>query len=265
MLINTKETLPFFCVRLLVVKSSSISGCLWISWCYTPFLLLRLPRLITLSSRRGRWQRLEWSAMPNRVFEIPAVPQSVLHVLVVRALGVEVLVQCPYSSTGCDVSSSGRWPGGVHLLAGPLLPAFVLFLVRVPSRCGRYGLCASNEVLSLLVRGDVDVRLPEQLFRGGRCFLKYGPNKGRVVGSSIEVFDHSRLSDLGDTVPHCLKPFEERTKSFIILWPNGFEVPRLCRFIREGLEVHDKPVTEISPVIDAVLRQMPEPLQCVLP
>jgi hypothetical protein len=35
MLINTKETLPnFFSVRLLVVKSSSISGCLWILGCY---------------------------------------------------------------------------------------------------------------------------------------------------------------------------------------------------------------------------------------
>jgi hypothetical protein len=37
MLIITKETLPNFIllsVRLLVVKSSSISGCLWISGCY---------------------------------------------------------------------------------------------------------------------------------------------------------------------------------------------------------------------------------------
>jgi hypothetical protein len=37
MLIITKEALPNFIllsVRLLVVKSSSISGCLWISGCY---------------------------------------------------------------------------------------------------------------------------------------------------------------------------------------------------------------------------------------
>jgi hypothetical protein len=54
-------------------------------------------------------------------------------------------------------------------------------------------------------------------------------------------------------------------KSFIILSPDGFEIPRLCRFIGEGLEVRDKPMTEISPIIDAVLRQMSEPLQCVLP
>jgi hypothetical protein len=46
---------------------------------------------------------------------------------------------------------------------------------------------------------------------------------------------------------------------------NGFEILRLCRFIGEGLEVRDKPVTKISPIVDAVLRQMPEPLQCVVP
>jgi hypothetical protein len=39
----------------------------------SPFLLLRLPRLIRLSLRRGRWQRLEWSAMPDDVLEILAV------------------------------------------------------------------------------------------------------------------------------------------------------------------------------------------------
>jgi hypothetical protein len=31
------------------------------------------------------------------------------------------------------------------------------------------------------------------------------------------------------------------------------------------MEVRDKPVTEISPVVDAVPRQMPEPLQCIMP
>jgi hypothetical protein len=153
----------------------------------------------------------------------------------------------------------------VHLLAGSLLPTFAWLLVRVPSPCGLYGLCASNEALSPLIRGDVDVRLPEQLFRGDRCFLMYGSDKDRVVGSPIEVLNRSRLSELGDRVPHYLKPFDERTKSFIILPPNGFEVPRLCRFIREGLEVCNKPVTEISPIVDVVSRQMSEPLQCVVP
>jgi hypothetical protein len=81
----------------------------------------------------------------------------------------------------------------------------------------------------------------------------------------IEVFNHNRLSDLGDMVPHCLKPFEERMKSFIILLPNGFEIPWLSRFIEEGQEVCDKPTTKISQIVDAVSRQMPKPLQCILP
>jgi hypothetical protein len=79
------------------------------------------------------------------------------------------------------------------------------------------------EVLSPLILGDVDVRLPEQLFRCGGCFLKYGLDKSRIIGSPVEVFDHSRLNDFGDTIPHCLKSFQERTKSFIILSSNGFE------------------------------------------
>jgi hypothetical protein len=57
--------------------------------------------------------------MPNRMFEVSAVPQGVAHVLVVHTLGVEDFIQCPHSSARCAASSSGRWPGGVHLLAGP--------------------------------------------------------------------------------------------------------------------------------------------------
>jgi hypothetical protein len=49
-------------------------------------------------------------------------------------------------------------------------------------------------------------------------------------------------------------------KSFIILTPNGFEIPRLRQFIGEGLEVRDKLATEISPIVNAVSRQMLEPL-----
>ena len=113
--------------------------------------------------------------MPDGVFEIPVVPQGVPHVLVVQALGVEDLIQCPYLS---------MWPGGVFLLPGSLLPAFVWLLVHVPSRCWWYGLCASNEVLSPLICGDVEVCLPEQLFRGGGCFLNYGLDRSeeRRVG-----------------------------------------------------------------------------------
>jgi hypothetical protein len=104
--------------------------------------------------------------MPNGVFEIPAVLKGVPRVLVVWALGVENLIQCPYPSMGCTMVSSGRWLDSVHLLAGSLLPAFVWLLVRVPLQCEWYGLCASNEVLSPLIHGNVNVRLPEQLFRG---------------------------------------------------------------------------------------------------
>jgi hypothetical protein len=85
----------------------------------------------------------------------------------------------------------------VHLLAGPLFPAFVWLLVHVPPWRGRRGFCASDEVLGPLIRGDVDVRLLEQLFGGCWCLLKYGPDEGRIVGSPIEVFNHSRFGDFG--------------------------------------------------------------------
>jgi hypothetical protein len=140
------------------------------------------------------------------------------------------------------------------LSAGPLFPAFVRLLAHIPPRCGRCRFCASDEVLGPLIRGDVDGCFPEQLFGGGWRLLKYGPDEGRVVGSPIEVFNYSRLSDFGDVVPHRLKPFEERSERLIILAPNGFEVPWLCRFIGERLEVCDKPATEVTLVVDAVSR-----------
>jgi hypothetical protein len=54
-----------------------------------------------------------------------------------------------------------------------------------------------DEVLGPLIRGDVNVGFPEQLFEGGQRLLKYGPDEGRVVGSSIEVFNHSRCRCFG--------------------------------------------------------------------
>jgi hypothetical protein len=140
----------------------------------------------------------------------------------------------------------------VHLLAGPLFPAFIWLLVHVSSRRGWYGICASDEVLGSLIRGDVDVCLPEQSFGGGRCLLKYGSDEGQVVGSLIEVFYHNRLYDFGNTVPHCLKYFEERPESLIILAPNGFEVPWLRWFVGERLEVHD----------DRLLKSFQSSMQC---
>jgi hypothetical protein len=60
---------------------------------------------------------------------------------------------------GLEWCAPPRGPYGVRLLVGPLLAAFVWLLVRVPSWCERYGLYASNEFLSPLIHGDVDVRL----------------------------------------------------------------------------------------------------------
>jgi hypothetical protein len=65
-----------------------------------------------------------------------------------------------------------------------------------------------NEVLGLFIHGYVEVYLLEQLFRGDGCFLEYGSNEGRVIGSLVEVFNHRRLGDFGNEVPHGLKPLE---------------------------------------------------------
>jgi hypothetical protein len=120
--------------------------------------------------------------MPDEMFEVSAVLQGVAHVLVVRTLGVKDFIQCLHSSVRCATGPSGRWPGGVHLLARPLLPALVRLLVCIPPWCK---FCAPDEVLGPLIRGDVDVRLPKQLIGGGWCLLEYGSDEGRVVGFPI--------------------------------------------------------------------------------
>jgi hypothetical protein len=58
----------------------------------SPLMLLRLSRFSRSSSWWGRWQRLEWSVVPHGVLEVSAVPKGVVHVFVVRALGVEDVV-----------------------------------------------------------------------------------------------------------------------------------------------------------------------------
>jgi hypothetical protein len=133
-------------------------------------------------------------------------------------------------------------------------PAPVRLLVRIPPWCGWRGFYPTDEVLGPLIRSDVDVCLPEQLFGGGWRLLEYGSNEGRVVGSPIEVFNYIRLNNFGDAVPHCLKSFKERSEGLIILAPNGFDVPWLHRLIEERLEVRDKPTTEVTPIVDAVSR-----------
>jgi hypothetical protein len=46
---------------------------------------------------------------------------------------------------------------------------------------------------------------------------------------------------------------------------DGFEVLGLRRFVEKGLEICDKPLAEVGPVIDALLRKVLEPLQRILP
>ena len=104
---------------------------------------------------------MEGSAVPHGVFEVSAVPEGVAHVLVVRALGVEDVVQCTFASARCSSGVRGGWPDGVDLFARPLLPTLVGLLVRVALRCRWCRLRSSNEVLSSFVGGDVEVRFPE--------------------------------------------------------------------------------------------------------
>jgi hypothetical protein len=147
---------------------------------------------------------------------------------------------------------SSRWPGGVHFFARPLDPTFVRLLVHVLPGCWRCRLHASNEVLGSLVGGDVDVRLPEQLFQVDECLLEDGSDEGRVIGSSIEILDHSCIRDFRNAVPHGLASPKKQMEGLIALALDGLEVPWLHRFVREGLEIRDKPTAEVFPVIDAL-------------
>jgi hypothetical protein len=56
----------------------------------------------------GKAVATEGPAMPDGVLEVPAIPQGVAHVLVVRTLGVEDFIQCSYPSSGCAAGSSDR-------------------------------------------------------------------------------------------------------------------------------------------------------------
>jgi hypothetical protein len=104
---------------------------------------------------------LEGSAVPDGVLEVSAVPKGVAHVLVVRALSVEDVVQCTFASARSSSGARGRWSDGMHLFARPLLPAFVGLLVRVASWHRRCRFHSPDEVLSSLVGGDVEVGFPE--------------------------------------------------------------------------------------------------------
>jgi hypothetical protein len=127
----------------------------------SPFLLLRLPRFSGSSSRWGRWQRLEGSIVLDGVLEVSAVPEGVAHVLVVRTLGVEDIVQCPLAYAGCPSGMRDGWSSGVDFFMRPLLTTLVGLLVRVASWCRRCRLHSSDEILRPFVGGDVEVHFPK--------------------------------------------------------------------------------------------------------
>jgi hypothetical protein len=81
----------------------------------------------------------------------------VAHVLVVRALGIEDVVQCTFASARCSSGARGGWPDGVDFFTRPLLPTLVGLLVRVAS-CRLHSF---DEVLSPFAGDDVEVRFPE--------------------------------------------------------------------------------------------------------
>jgi hypothetical protein len=114
---------------------------------------------------------LERPTVSDRVLEVSVILKGVPHVLVVRALGVEDVVQRAFASTRSSPGARGGWPGGVNFFARPFLPAFVGLLVRIMSWCRWCRLRSSDEVLSSLVGSDVEVGFPEQLLGGSRHLL----------------------------------------------------------------------------------------------
>jgi hypothetical protein len=186
------------------------------------------------------------------MLEISTVPQGVAHILVIRALGIEDVIQCPLASTGCPSCTSDGWSSGMDLLTRSLLPTLVRLLVHVAPRCRWHKFCSSDEVLGPLVSGDVEVHFPKQLLGGGWRFLQYGSDESRVIRSPVEVLNQCRLSDLEDTISHGLKPLEVRPKCLIPPAPDRFEVPWLRRLVEKGLKVGDETPTEVAPIVDAV-------------
>jgi hypothetical protein len=100
-----------------------------------------------------------------------AIPQGVAHILVIRALGIEDVVQCSLASAGCTSGTRDGWSSGMDLFTRPLLPTLIGLLVCVTPQCRQSKLHPPDEVLSPFVGGDLEVRFPEQLLRGGRHLL----------------------------------------------------------------------------------------------
>jgi hypothetical protein len=112
------------------------------------------------------------------MLEVSVVPQGVALILVIQALGIKVVVQCPLASAGCTSGTIDGWSSGVDLFTKPLLPTLVGLLVRVAPWCRRSRVRSPDEVLSPFVSGDVEVRFPKQLLGGGRRLLQYGSDEG---------------------------------------------------------------------------------------
>jgi hypothetical protein len=104
---------------------------------------------------------LEGSVVPNGVLEVSAIPKGVAHALVVRALGVEDVVQCTFASARCSSGARGGWSDGVDFFARPLLPTLVGLLVHVASWSRQCRFRSFDEILSSFVGSDVEVRFPE--------------------------------------------------------------------------------------------------------
>jgi hypothetical protein len=69
--------------------------------------------------------------MDDRVLEVSLVSQGVAHLLVVRTLGVENLVQCSHTAAW-RAAGQNRWrTSSVHFLPRPLVLVLVLLLVYV--------------------------------------------------------------------------------------------------------------------------------------
>lgn len=49
----------------------------------------------------------------------------------------------------------------------------------------------------------------------------------------IEVFNHRRLSDVGNMNPNRLKMYQERAEGFIVLVFDGLDIPWLRSLIRK--------------------------------
>jgi hypothetical protein len=124
---------------------------------------------------------LEGSAIPDGLLEVSAVPEGMTHILVVRALGVEDVVQCSFASVGCPLGTRDGWSSGMDFFARPLLPALVGLLVHVALWCRWSGLRSSDAVLGTLIGGDVEVHLPEQLFGSGRRFCSMAQTKAESL------------------------------------------------------------------------------------